>query len=1091
MSIKEAEKSYNHEKIENKIQDFWKKNETFSKTNKLRSNGPQYSFLDGPPYCSGKIHLGTTWNKVIKDCYLRYKSMNGYNIRRQAGWDMHGLPIEHKVEEIMGIKSKQEIENDIGIDKFVEKCKEFAIKNKNSMENEFQDLGVWMDWDNPYMTLDPKYMESAWWTLKKANDKGLLVNDKRVISWCPHCQTALAAAEIDYEEKEDPSIFIKFPLLKPLLTKKENNENLNEYLLVWTTTPWTIPSNLAIAVNPEFKYAFVKINGEILIMAENLVETILGPSHKSISSEDENEEDRIDEYEIYEIIKVVNGEELLNHKYDYPLKKQVPIQAEYDKMDNVHRLVASDHVELEEGTGLVHIAPGHGVDDFEVGKKYNLPIHSPLTEDGTYTEDAGKYKGQFCKDANDEIICDLQDNGAIFKNDTLIHRYGVCWRCKTPIIYLATKQWFLKVTNVKNQMLNEIDKVEWIPNWAGEGRFRDWVDNAKDWTISRQRYWGIPIPIWECPECGELKVVGSLDELKKESLNEINVNDEKLIHRPYIDEIKMKCGCCGEKISRIPDVLDVWIDSGVAGWASLYYPQQKDKFQQWFPYDFITEGHDQTRGWFYSQLGTGVIAFDRVPYKKVLMHGFVLDENGKKMSKSLGNVVSPKEVIGKYGADVLRFYLLWANKPWEDLKFVWDELINIKKMFNILWNVYVFSTTYMALDDFNPINLKKEDYSLRYEDKWIISKVNSLIKDVGKYIDNLEFHKATRIINNFILEDLSRWYVRLIRGRTWVESDDPDKLGAYYALYTALIKLIQVMAPMAPHISEEIYKNLVLGINPDAPDSIHMNNWEYDDDVIDLELESKMEVVREVIEASIRARDIAKYKLRWPVNDITIVSQDENILKAVEDLKDIIKDQSNTKKIFTSEKFKNLSFNAKPNLKILGPLLKGDIGVVKKALENGDGNKIKSEIEENNLYVIEYDDKIFELNSDHILFESELPDDFVSSEFKGGNVFVNTSITTEIKQEAMSREVIRRIQDMRKDLDLDVEANINVIIETSTEFKDLIIPQLKFIMNEVRASTLSILDSEEYESSVKKEHYVKNWDIEGQNVCIIITETKK
>lgn len=1091
MPIKEAEKSYDHKSIEKNIQNFWKDHDTFRKVNKLRANGSQYSFLDGPPYCSGKIHLGTAWNKVIKDSYLRYKSMNGFNLRRQAGWDMHGLPIEHKVEQLMGIKSKQEIEEEIGIAEFVDKCKEFAMDNKVAMEDEFEDLGVWMNWEDPYMTLDPKYMESAWWTLKKANEKDLLVNDKRVISWCPHCETALAAAELDYTEGEDPSIFVKFPVSEKLLSDKD----LPEYFLVWTTTPWTLPSNLAIAINPDFDYAFVEIDGQILILAENLVETVLGPSQlvykTKVPAEEEGEEDKIiEEYEdVYEIVKVVKGDTLIGTKYDYPLGSEVPFQLELEGTDNVHTILPGGHVELGEGTGLVHTAPGHGPDDFELGKEFDLPIFCPVDESGNYTSDAGKYSEQFCKDANLEIIEDLKSKGLMHKNETIEHRYGVCWRCKTPIIYLATKQWFIKVTDIKDQMLEQIDQVEWIPKWAGEGRFRDWVDNAKDWTISRQRYWGIPIPIWECPECGELKVVGSVEELKKEALNDIDVDDEELVHRPYVDEIQMKCDSCGATVERIPDVLDVWIDSGVAGWASLYYPQEKDKFEQWFPYDFITEGHDQTRGWFYSQLGTGVIAMDRVPYKKVLMHGFVLDEDGKKMSKSLGNVVAPEEVIEKYGADVLRFYLLWASKPWDDLKFVWDELNNINKMFNILWNVYVFSTTYMSLDEFNPIGLKEGDYTLRDEDRWIISRANSLVKAVAEDLDNLFFHKATRKINNFILEDLSRWYVRLIRGRTWVESDDPDKLGAYYSLYTALVKLINVLAPIAPHISEKIYENLVLGVDDSANESIHMNDWGYDVEAIDEDLESKMDVVREVIEASARARDIARYKLRWPVSDITIVSQDENVLQAIEDLKDIIKDQSNTKEVITATEFENLSFISKPNLKTLGPRLKGDMGIVKKFLENADGNQVKADLEENDMFIIEEGGKTFELTSDDILFDTELPDDFVSSEFEGGNVFVNTNITPEIMEEAMARELIRRIQDMRKDLDLDVEANIDVMIKTTTKFKDLVMPQLDFVINEVRARTLIVSDIEDCEtceltSDDSPDHYIKNWDIEGEEVCI-------
>jgi isoleucyl-tRNA synthetase len=462
------------------------------------------------------------------------------------------------------------------------------------------------------------------------------------------------------------------------------------------------------------------------------------------------------------------------------------------------------------------------------------------------------------------------------------------------------------------------------------------------------------------------------------------------------------------------------------------------------------------------------------------MHGFVLDENGNKMSKSLGNVVSPEEVIEKYGADVLRFYLLWASKPWDDLKFVWEEILNINKMFNILWNVYVFSTTYMSLDNFNPIGLTEDNMILRSEDKWIISKANTLVKEVAQDLDDLFFHKATRKINNFILEDLSRWYVRLIRGRTWVESDDPDKLGAYYSLYTALVKLIEVLCPIAPHVCEEIYEILVKGVNPEAPESIHMLDWEYDDDAIDVELEAKMDVVREVIEASIKARDMAQYKLRWPVSDITVVSQDENVLNAIEELKDIIKDQSNTKDVLCASEFEKLSFNAKPNLKILGPKLKGDMGKVVKGLKTADGNQIKADLDANGSVTIEG----IELSYEEVLFDSELPDDFVSSEFDSGNVFVNTNITPEIKQEAMARELIRRVQDMRKELDLDVEANINVTVETSEEFKDLIVPQSEFISHEIRAKSLIISDTEQ--CSTDSDDFTKEWDIEGEKVIISI-----
>ena len=1047
MPIKEAKRSYDTKLIEKDIQKFWNENSIYQKTDKLRENSPKFSFLDGPPYCSGKIHLGTAWNKTIKDTFLRFKSMSGFNLRRQAGWDTHGLPIEHKVEGLLGLKSKKEIESKIGIANFVEKCKEFAIENKALMTEQFKMLGIWMDWDNPYVTFDTKYMESCWWTLKKANEKDLLINDLRVITWCPRCETALALAEIDYENKEDPSIYVKFPL--------KESENGNEYVLVWTTTPWTLPANMAICVHPDFDYAYVNVNGEVYIMAEALVSSLF---------EDQD----------YEITKTVKGSELVNIEYQHPLVEEIPVQKEFE-----HKILPGEHVTLTEGTGCVHTAPGHGPDDFDIGKKYGLPIFCPVDEAGLFKKEAGKYEGEFVKEADPYIITDLDVHGLLFKEDVINHRYGFCWRCKTPIIYLATQQWFLKVTDIKDKMLSELDHVEWVPEWAGESRFRNWVENARDWTISRQRYWGIPIPIWRCEDCGEITVIGSIDELKEKTVKGTLEGD--FIHRPYVDEITIQCECGGD-MNRVPDVLDVWIDSGVAGWAALHYPEEKEMFDEWFPYDFITEGHDQTRGWVYSQLGCGVISFDKAPYKKVLMHGFTLDEEGRKMSKSLGNVVAPEEVIEQYGADILRFYLLWGNKPWEDLKFTWDEIKNVQKMFNILWNVYVFSTTYMAIDNFNPTLYTEKDLKLRDEDRWITSRANSLAKEVTEALDSLYLHKATRAINHFILEDLSRWYVRLIRGRTWVEKEDPDKLGAYFTLYNALKLLIKTMAPITPHITEEIYQNLVKGVEEDALESIHMEDWEFNEDLINTELEENMDIVRDIIEACARGRDVARYKLRWPVSEIVVVSEDKKVLSAVESLKAVIMEQANTKEIIATDEFENLKIIAKPNLKTLGPRLRGDAPKVKKHLEEADGLEIKSILEDNGNYSAEIDDKTIELGVDDILFETELPENLVSADFDSGNVFINTEVTEEILSEAMSRELIRRVQDMRKDLDLDVEANIQVFVECDEGFKELIKPFFDFISNEVRAEKLSF--------EAQEGDYTKEWKIEDENLKITIKKTE-
>jgi isoleucyl-tRNA synthetase len=1046
MPIKEAPRSYDHKELEGEIQEFWRKNQIYEKTKEIRNSCPKYSFLDGPPYCSGRIHLGTAWNKVIKDTFLRFKNMSGYNVRRQAGWDTHGLPIEHKVEGILGLKSKKEIEEKIGIDNFVKKCRDFAIQNKSLMTQQFKLLGVWMDWDDPYVTFDTGYMESCWWTLKKAHEKDLLVNDLRVITWCPRCETALAMAEIDYENKEDPSIYVKFPI---------KTASGNQFILVWTTTPWTIPANMAVCVHPNYDYAYVRIGNEVLIMAEALIESLM---------------ENLFNGQEYQIIKVVKGSHLEGLTYNHPLMDEIPVQREFE-----HMILPGDHVTLTEGTGCVHTAPGHGPDDFEIGKEYGLPIFCPVDEAGLFKEEAGKYVGEFVKDADTHIIEDLNVHGFLLHSGIISHRYGFCWRCKTPIIYLATQQWFLKITAIKDRMLEELDRVKWIPSWAGESRFRNWVENARDWTISRQRYWGIPIPIWICDECNDIKVIGSIAELK-ESASEGTLKGD-FIHRPYVDGITIKC-TCGGAMKRTPDVLDVWIDSGVAGWAALHYPQEKEEFKEWYPYDFITEGHDQTRGWFYSQLGCGVISLDSTPYQKVLMHGFTLDEEGKKMSKSLGNVVEPDEVIEKYGADVLRFYLLWGNKPWEDLKFNWDEVKTVNKMFNILWNVYVFTTTYMSIDNFNPTSYQEDELNFRDEDLWIVSRINTVAQEVSQALDSLYLHKATRSINQFILEDLSRWYVRLIRSRTWIEKEDPDKLGAYYTLYHVIKKLIMLICPIAPHITEEIYQNLVLGVETDEVKSVHMQDWQWEKTDIKERLEEDMDVIREIIEACARARDIARYKLRWPVKEVVIVSEDLKVLKAARNLNHIILEQANTKELISSNNFENVQITAKPNLKTLGPKLRGDIPLVASKLAEVDGAKIVKTLESIGKYEVVLDGKIIELETEDILFETELPENIVTADFEGGSVFVDTELTKEILSESMARELIRRIQDMRKDLDLDVEANIQVHIDCSLQFRELIKSFLGFISHEVRA--------QKFVFNPIEGDYTKKWKIEEDEVVITI-----
>ncbi|MDY6958496.1 MAG: isoleucine--tRNA ligase, partial [Halobacteriota archaeon] len=760
--IKEISSKYDAQSIESKVHTFWDDENIYRLVREKNDGNKKYLFVDGPPYTTGKVHLGTAWNKVIKDCRLRYISMNGYSLQDRAGWDMHGLPIEVKVEEMLGFNSKKDIES-YGIDNFIEECKKFALKNKDEMTEQFKMLGAWLDWEDPYMTIKPEYIEAAWWTIKRAHEKNLLDRGSRVISWCPRCETAIAESEIEYRDVSDPSIFVKFPI------KGEDDT----YIVIWTTTPWTLPSNIAVAVHPSFEYAKVKAvkdgKSETLIIAFDLVEDVL----------------RKGRYQDYEILEKVSGSDLEGLAYIHPLAENVPKQKEF-----AHNVYPADFVTME-NSGCVHIAPGHGPDDFALGKKYGLPIFCPVDSRGEFKEDAGKYARENVKKANPQILNDLEDSDLLLSTESITHRYGHCWRCDTPIIYLTTEQWFLRVTELKEDMLREIGRVEWYPDWAGKARFYDWVSDIRDWCISRQRYWGIPLPIWTCT-CGKLDVIGTIDELREKAID----YKETDIHIPYIDDVHLECEC-GEEMSRVSDVLDVWFDSAVASWAGLHFPARSDLFEEWWPAEWITEGHDQTRGWFYSQLGASMVAFGKAPYKSVLMHGFTLDAGGKKMSKSLGNVIDPEEVVNKYGADTLRLYVLGSSAPWDDLKFNWEEVKNVNRTLNILWNVYRFPLPYMALDDFDPSSTSYEDVkdSLRREDRWILSRLQSLIAGIDEKIEVYELQKVARMLSDFILEDLSRWYVQLVRPRTWIEKNDPDKIAAYYTIYEVLTTLTKILAP--------------------------------------------------------------------------------------------------------------------------------------------------------------------------------------------------------------------------------------------------------------------------------------------------------
>ncbi|AGK60827.1 Isoleucyl-tRNA synthetase [Archaeoglobus sulfaticallidus PM70-1] len=1022
-------KVYNPEMVAEEIEKFWKENKIYER---VKNRGDRkFFFVDGPPYTTGRIHLGTAWNKVLKDSILRYRRMMGYRVTDTPGWDMHGLPIEVKVEQELGFRSKKDIE-DYGIDKFVEMCLNYALKNKKAMEEQFKMLGVWMDWDNPYMTIKADYINAAWWTIKQGYERGLLEKKQMVVNWCPRCETALADAEVEYWDEKDPSIYVKFPL------KKEEG-----YIVIWTTTPWTLPANMAVAVHPSLEYAKIKAKKdgkeEILILAKELADNVLEKAG----------------YDSWEIVDTFLGEDLVGLEYEHPLFEFVPEQKKFR-----HAVYMAEFVSAE-NTGCVHIAPGHGLEDYELGLEHGLDIFNPVDDRGVYTEKAGKYAGINVRDANQVIIEDLKEKGLLLAHEHIVHRYGHCWRCKSPIIYRSTEQWFLKVSELKDKMIEEIEKTRWIPSWAGEARFKDWVGNAKDWCISRQRYWGIPIPVWVCEKCGKMKVVGDINEIPWES--------DLDLHRPKVDEVTFDCEC-GGKMKRVPDVFDVWFDSGVASWGTLKYPRFREDFENLWPADFITEGHDQTRGWFYSQLGASVIAFGKAPYKTVLMHGFTLDEQGRKMSKSLGNVVEPEDVVKEVGVDSFRLYVL-SSAVWEDLRFSWDEVRNINRVLNIFWNAIRFAHTYMSLDRFR---LGRE-LDLRKEDRWILSRLENLNMVAKDAYENYSLHRIVRAFLNFVVEDFSRWYIQLVRPVVWEEKDSPSKLAVYTTILKVVDKASRIIAPIAPYLAEWIYINFVKAFR-DSKESIFLERFpEPDKGLIDNELEEMMDFVRDIVESASNARQKAKKKLRWPLRKLIIESQDEKVARAVKELEDILKAQCNVKEVEVVSEFEK-ELVAKPNFKKIGPLFKDRAKEVAEMIRNMDSASI-TEATRNGIEVFGQKYRLEEIAE----IEAKVPEGYEYSEFRSGWVYITTELDEELLKEAYAREIVRRVQEMRKELDLDVEEFIEVGI---SESEDFVKGFSDYIKNETRAESLRF-------SKVDENAYIREWDIEGIKVRISIKRLKE
>jgi len=838
---------YSFSEIERETEKFWKKDGTYDKLKKARSKGKHFFFMDGPPYATGSIHMGTAWNKIVKDAFLRFHRMQGENVWDQPGYDTHGTPIETKVEKELGFSSKKDIEK-YGIGKFVSKCREFATKYIGVMNDQFANLGVWMDWERPYLTLDNQYIEGAWHTFKKSFEKGYLYKGKYPVHVCPRCETVVAYNEIEYTKQTDNAIYVKFRL----------RDDPNKYLVIWTTTPWTLPGNTGVMVHPKFKYAEVEMsNGEIWVIAEERVQPLMEAIEAG-----------------YRILKTFPGKQLEGLKYEAPLAKHMKMP----EMKDSHRVILSDrYVHLEDGTGLVHTAPGHGKEDFEEGMKNGLPAVCPVGISGALGKETGKYAGKKARVVDEEIIKDLQDDDMLIYKHPYTHDYPICWRDSTPLLQVGVDQWFFRVTAVRNTLLSENRKVNWVPKWAGE-RFNDWLENLSDWPISRQRYWGIPLPIWECSSCGEIEVIGSFRELKKKA----GLKKEIDFHRPEIDKVRLTCPACGREMRRVTDVLDVWFDSGVCTWASLGYPRSKELFGKMWPSAFQTEGPDQFRGWWNSQMITSVLTFGKTPFRNVMMHGFVMDVKGIKLSKSKGNFIDPNEILDKHGRDVFRFYLLSAP-AWNDFYFSWNDIKEVSRMFTVFWNTYSFIKMYAG---------EKADAApkLNAEDRWIISRINSLAA-TEKRVKSFEMHRLVQGIKDFVLGDFSRTYIKIIRNRVSPWYRGSDRQAAVHTLNYVFERLLRIMAPITPYITDYIYRDMY------GKDSVHLQLWPKPDrKLMNAELEEGMDIVKDLVETANALRHEKSIKLRWPLKEL-IVKTDKAGATALKNFSEVIKGMANVRKL--------------------------------------------------------------------------------------------------------------------------------------------------------------------------------------------------
>ena len=1030
---------------EKKIEKFWEDEKIFEKSIESRAKGEPYVFYDGPPTANGKPHIGHVLTRVIKDMIPRYRTMKGCMVPRKAGWDTHGLPVELEVEKLLGLDGKEQIE-EYGLEPFIDHCKESVWKYKGMWEDFSKTVGFWADMDDPYVTYHNSFIESEWWALKQIFDKGLLYKGFKIVPYCPRCGTPLSSHEVaqGYKTVKERSAVVRFKVVGE-----------DAYFLAWTTTPWTLPSNVALCVNPDETYCKVKAaDGYTYYMAEALLDNVLG----KLATE---------ETPAYEVLASYKGTDLERKEY-VPLFDFVkPICDKQNKKG--HYITCDSYVTMTDGTGIVHIAPAFGEDDANVGRKYDLPFVQLVDGAGNLTEET-PYAGTFVKDADPTILKDLDAMGLLFDAPKFEHEYPHCWRCDTPLIYYARESWFIKMTAVKDDLIRNNNTINWIPESIGKGRFGDWLKNVQDWGISRNRYWGTPLNIWQC-ECGHLHSIGSIEELKSMS---DNCPDEIELHRPYIDAVTIKCPHCGKEMHRVPEVIDCWFDSGSMPFAQHHYPfENKDLFESQFPADFISEAVDQTRGWFYSLLAISTLIFDKAPFKNVIVLGHVQDENGQKMSKSKGNAVDPFDALESYGADAIRWYFYTNSAPWLPNRFHGRAVTEGQhKFMGTLWNTYAFYVLYAEIDKFDPTAHTLNKDALTVMDRWLLSKLNSMVKAVDDNLANYRIPEAARALQEFV-DEMSNWYVRRGRERYWVQEMTSDKIAAYMTLYTALVTTAKAAAPMIPFMAENIYQNLVRSIDKEAPVSIHLCDFPLiDEAAIDLELEEKMEQVLEIVVLGRAARNGSARKNRQPLN-VMYVKTD---LTLNDYLIDIIKDELNIKQVsFTNEVDDFVTYAFKPQLKTVGPKYGKQLNEIRSALSSLDGSEAKKELDANGKITLDLASGEVVLATEDLLIEAQQKEGFYTMSDRGITVAIDTVLTPELITEGIVRELVSKIQTMRKEAGFNVTDHINITISGSEKVCDIAASCKADITGDTLADELTVGETF---------GYTRDWNINGEDVSI-------